>query len=141
RSLVRSACAMDILSNLESFPVDLDPSLREYHLKISQRIEAVRDTRLDREGGARYYIHKIRPFFVEGRIYYEVTFNRAVNRVRKFDRAIAFTDIDLTDKYSAYLVLQRDAIRVLDQTMPITIVRAWDVSIRPCELDNFARLL
>lgn len=141
RSLVRSACAMDILSNLESFPVDLDPSLREYHLKISQRIEAVRGTRLDREGGARYYIHKIRPFFVEGRIYYEVTFNRAVNRVSKFDRAIAFTDIDMTDKYSAYLVLQRDAIRVLDQTMPITIVRAWDVSIRPCELDNFARLL
>lgn len=141
RSLVRTACAMDVLRNLESFPVDLDPSLREYHLKISQRIEAVRGTRLDREAGARYYIHKIRPFFVEGRIYYEVTFNRAVNRASKFDRAIAFTDIDMTDKYSAYLVLQRDAIRVLDQTMPITLIRAWEVSIRPCELDNFARLL
>ena len=59
----------------------------------------------------------------------------------KFDRAIAFTDIDMTDKYSAYLVLQRDAIRVLDQTMPITLIRFWEVSIRPCELDNFARLL
>lgn len=141
RSLVRTACAMDVLSNLESFPVDLDPSLREYHLKIAQRIEAVRGTKLDREAGARYYIHRIRPFFVEGRIYYEVTFNRAVNRVSKFDRAIAFTDIDMTDKYSAYLVLQRDAIRVLDQTMPITLIRAWEVSIRPCELDNFARLL
>jgi hypothetical protein len=141
RSLARSACGLDVLSNLESFPVDLDPSLREYHLKIAQRIEAARDSKLDRETGARYYIHKIRPFFVEGRIYYEVTFNRAVNRASKFDRAIAFTDIDMTDKYSAYLVLHRDAIRVLDQTMPITIIRAWEVSIRPCELDNFARLL
>ncbi|MFC3815044.1 AAA family ATPase [Lysobacter sp. GCM10012299] len=141
RSLVRTACAMDVLSNLESFPVDLDPSLREYHLKIAQRIEAVRGAKLDREAGTRYYIHKIRPFFVKGRIYYEVTFNRAVNRASKFDRAIAFTDIDMTDKYSAYLVLQRDAIRVLDQKMPITLIRAWDVSIRPCELDNFARLL
>ncbi|WBX95208.1 ATP-dependent DNA helicase [Pseudoxanthomonas mexicana] len=140
RSLVRAACTMDVLSNLESFPVDLDPSLREYHQKIAQRIEAARGTKLDREVGARYYIHKIRPFFVEGHIYYEVTFNRAVNRVSKFDRAIAFTDIDMTDKYSAYLVLQRDAIRVLDQTMPITLIRAWEVSIRPCELDNFARL-
>ncbi len=141
RSLVRTVCAMDVLGNLESFPVNLDSSLREYHLKIAQRIEAVRGARLDREAGARYYIQKIRPFFVDGRIYYEVTFNRAVNRASKFDRAIAFTDIDMTDKYSAYLVLQRDAIRVLDQTMPITLIRAWEVSIRPCELDNFARLL
>jgi hypothetical protein len=141
RSLVWTTCGKDILANLESFPVDLDPSLREYHLKIAERIEAVRKTKLNQESGSRYYINKIRPFFVEGRIYYEVTFHRAVNRVSKFDRAIAFTDVDITDKYSAYLVLQRDSIRVLDQAMPITIIRAWDVSIRPCELTNFARLL
>lgn len=141
RSLVWTSCQTSVLANLESFPVDLDPSLREYHLRIAERIEAVRQTKLDREAGARYYIHKIRPFFVEGRIYYEVTFHRAVNRVSKFDRAIAFTDIDMTDKYSAYLVLQRDSIRVLDRGMPITIIRAWDVSTRPCELTNFARLL
>ena len=53
----------------------------------------------------RYYIHKTRPFFVGGRIYYEVTFYRAVNKVSKFDRIIAFTDIDMTDKYSAMLTL------------------------------------
>ncbi len=140
RSLVWAICGKSVLANLESFPVDLDPSLHEYHIKIAERIGAVRNMKLDREAGARYYIHKIRPFFVEGNIYYEVTFNRAVNRVSKFDRAIAFTDIDITDKYSAYLVLQRESIRVLDQEMPITIIRAWDVSIRPCELTNFARL-
>jgi hypothetical protein len=141
RCLVRTACAMDLLRNLESFPVDLNPSLREYHFKIAQRIEASRGTRLDREAGSRYYIHKVRPFFVEGHIYYEVTFSRAVDRVSKFDRIIAFTDIDMTDRYSAYLVLQRDAIRVLDQTMPVTLIRAWDVSIRPCELRNFGKVL
>jgi hypothetical protein len=47
----------------------------------------------------------------------------------------------MTDKYSAMLTLRRDSIRVLDQTMPITILRDWEVSIRPCEFDNFARLL
>lgn len=141
RSLVSTTCGKNVLANLESFPVDLDPSLREYHLKIAERIKAVRKTKIIQEAGARYYIHKIRPFFVEGSIYYEVTFHRAVNRVSKFDRSIAFTDIDMTDKYSAYLVLQRDSIRVLDQAMPITIIRSWDVSIRPCELTNFARLL
>ncbi len=76
-----------------------------------------------------------------GDIYYEVTFYRAINKVSKFDRIIAFTDIDMTDKYAAMLTLQRDSIEVLGQTMPITIIREWEVSIRPCEFDNFARLL
>jgi energy-coupling factor transporter ATP-binding protein EcfA2 len=141
RALLKDTCGIEVLANLESFPVDLDPSLREYHEKIADRITepvsigsgpGIRD---------RYYIHKTRPFFVDGRIYYEVTFYRAVNRISKFDRIIAFTDIDITDKYSANLTLQNASIEVLDQTMPITIIRDWEVSIRPCEFDNFARLL
>ncbi len=142
RSLLQDNCGVSVLANLEAFPVDLDPSLLEYHEKIAARIEAVRSTRPDGGPKHRYYIHKTRPFFVGGRIYYEVTFYRAVNKVSKFDRIIAFTDIDITDKYAALLTLRQDSIEVLDQqTMPITIIREWEVSIRPCEFDNFARLL
>ncbi|UJP02029.1 MAG: ATP-dependent RecD-like DNA helicase [Nitrosomonas sp.] len=141
RSLLQENCGVSVLANLEAFPVDLDPSMREYHEKIATRIEAVRSTRPDGRPKHRYYIHKTRPFFVGRRIYYEVTFYRAVNKVSKFDRIIAFTDIDMTDKYAALLTLRQDSIEVLDQTMPITIIREWEVSIRPCEFDNFARLL
>lgn len=141
RTLLKDDCGIDALANLESFPVDLDPSLREYHEKIVARIQELRASGAGSSARDRYYIHKTRPFFVGGRIYYEVTFYRAVNKVSKFDRVIAFTDIDLTDKYSAMLTLQHDSIHVLDQTMPITVIRDWEVSIRPCEFDNFARLL
>ncbi|MBT0651540.1 ATP-dependent DNA helicase [Geomobilimonas luticola] len=141
RSLLQDNCGVVVLANLEAFPVDLDPSLREYHEKIAARIGAVRSTPPDSSTRDRYYIHKTRPFFVGGRIYYEVTFYRAVNKVSKFDRIIAFTNIDITDKYAAMLTLQRDSIEVLGQTMPITIIRKWEVSIRPCEFNNFARLL
>ncbi|GAA4053549.1 ATP-dependent RecD-like DNA helicase [Actinomadura miaoliensis] len=141
RTLLWDSCGIAVLANLESFPVDLDPSLREYHEKIAARIEALRSTGSGSGARHRYYIHKTRPFLVGGRIYYEVTFYRAVNQVSKFDRMIAFTDIDMTDKYSAILTLQRDSIDVLHQTMPITIIGEWEVSIRPCEFDNFARLL
>lgn len=138
RALLQDSCGIPVLANLESFPVDLDPSLREYHEKIAERIEA---TPAGKGAQHRYYIHKTRPFFVGGRIYYEVTFYRAVNRVSKFDRMIAFTNIDMSDMYSAMLTLQQDSIDVLEQTMPITIIREWEVSIRPCEFDNFSRLL
>jgi hypothetical protein len=141
RSLLQSQCGLYVLENLEDFPVDLDPSMREYHQKIASRIDAVRSSSLAGGNRGRYYIHKTRPFFVGGRIYYEVTFYRAVNKVNKFDRSIAFTHIDMTDKYAATLTLQSASIDVLGQTMPITIIREWEVSIRPCEFDNFARLV
>lgn len=141
RSMLKEEYGIEAINNLEKFPVDLDPSLREYHQKIAARIESVRSTRLDRSSRERYYIHKTRPFFVGGRIYYEVTFYRAINKVSKFDRVIAFTHIDMTDKYAAMLTLEQDSIEVLGRTMPITIVCDWEVSIRPCEFKNFARLL
>lgn len=143
RSLLHECCGIEVLANLERFPVDLDPSLREYHEKIAARIEAIylTPTNNSTDSRERYYIHKTRPFFVGGRIYYEVTFYRAINKVSKFDRIIAFTNIDMTDKYSAMLTLRRDSIYVLGQTMPIMIIREWEVSIRPCEFDNFAGLL
>ncbi|MFI5035584.1 MAG: ATP-dependent RecD-like DNA helicase [Acidimicrobiales bacterium] len=141
RNLLLDSAGIELLKNLENFPVDLDPSLREYHEKISSKIlsEGLRPN--DEDHRERYYIHRVRPFFVEGRIYYEVTFFEARNNISKFDRIIAFTEIDIADNYSAMLTLQHDSIDVLGQTMPITIIRAWEVSIRPCELSNFARLV
>lgn len=139
RDLVRNQLGIEILQSLEHFPIDQDPSLREYYERIAELIDApVRKSSGKRE---RYYIYGTRPFFVDGKIYYEVTFSLAHNRTSKFDRVIGFTNIDMTDQYAAYLMLANDAIDVLGQTMPILIIDEWSVSIRPCEFDNFARIL
>lgn len=140
RDLAQEQFGIAILNNIDQFPIDLDPSLREYYQKIAARIDGVRATGTPRQRRGRYYIHSSRPFFIDGRIYYEVTFYLAHNRTSKFDRIIGFTDIDITDKYAAQLELASDAIEVLGQTMPIILIHSWRVSIRPCEFDNFARL-
>ena len=139
RDLARDQLGIAILRNLEQFPIDQDPSLREYYEHIAERIDApLRQASGKRE---RYYIHGTRPFFVNGKIYYEVTFSLAHNRTSKFDRVIGFTRIDMTDQYAGNLMIASDAINVLGQTMPIIIIDEWAVSIRPCEFDNFARIL
>ncbi|MBN8690824.1 MAG: AAA family ATPase [Armatimonadetes bacterium] len=140
RTLTREVFGFEILHNLESFPVDLDPSLHEYHRKIAERIDFVGPAKPDARHD-RYYIHKVRPFFINGRIFYEVTFTAAVNNTSKFDRLIAFTSIDITEQYSANLTLVQESIEVLGFTMPIWIIQKWEVSIRPCELINFAKIL
>lgn len=140
RALAKHHLSLDILRNLEQFPLHQDPALRTYYEKIAGRIEASRHDPLT-DKTERYYINSSRPFFIGGRICYEVTFSLAHNRTSKSDRIIGFTDIDVSDYYAAQLELANDSIDVLGQTMPIIIVRDWSVSIRPCEFDNFARLL
>ncbi|GAA0491439.1 ATP-dependent RecD-like DNA helicase [Streptomyces olivaceiscleroticus] len=140
RDLAKEQLGVTILADLEQFPIDLDPSLREYYEKIAACIEQDKTRLPSSPRRERYYIHSSRPFFIAGRIYYEVTFHLAHNRTSKFDRIIGFTDIDVTDKYAASLELESGTIEVLGKKMPITLIRSWEVSIRPCEFDNFARL-
>jgi hypothetical protein len=140
RTLLHDQCAVDILGNLEKFPIDLDPALSEYHRKISERIAAAHWLPPEQGNRNRYYVHKVRPFFTSGRVFYEVIFSTITDHLNKFDRIIAFTDIDMTDMYAAQLRLLSDEIEVLGQRMPIVIIRSWDVSIRPCEFNNFARI-
>ena len=139
RSILKEE-GLNVLDNLEKFPIDLDASLQEYYQKIVERIELAKSAAIGKGSEERYYIHKKRPFFVGGKIYYEITFYRAINKTNKFDRVIAFTHIDMTDKYAAILTLKQDSFDVLGQIMPIMIILKWRVSIRPCEFQSFSRL-
>jgi hypothetical protein len=139
RTLLHDQTGVAILNNLEAFPLDQDPALAEYHRKIATEIGKPGRATSDRRD--RFYIHKTRPFVTGGRLYYEVTFYKAVNRVSKADRIIGFTSIDIADNYSANLGLQAATIEVFGQQMPITLIRNWEVSIRPCELDHFASIV
>lgn len=139
RTLLHDQTGVAILNNLEAFPLDQDPALAEYHRKIAAEIGKPGRATSDRRD--RFYIHKTCPFVAGGRVYYEVTFYKAVNRVTKADRIIGFTSIDIADSYSANLGLQAATIEVFGQQMPITIIRNWEVSIRPCELDHLASIV
>ena len=140
RKIAKDCLGIDILRNLEKFPLDLDPLLREYHEKIAAQIEA---PGLVPPGGPRrdrYYVLHSRPFYAIGRIFYEVTFAPVQDRKSKFDRIIGFTEIEVSDSYAANMELEDSSINVFGLEMPINLIRSWEVSIRPCELNNFARL-
>lgn len=141
RDLLSKTCGLDLLHNLEDFPVDLDPSLREYHEKIAERVDMARGVPSPADRSSRYYVLKTRPFFTGGRIYYEVTFATPSDRpsISKFDHVIAFTEHEISDKHAASLTVRNSEIQVLGQVMPITLITEWEVSIRGCEFENFSR--
>ncbi len=132
---------LDVLENIDAFPLDTDSNLSEYYEKIAARINQPQSSKTRSSYSDRYYIQKIKPIFVNHHIYYEVTFTVANDKVSKFDRVIAFTKLDISHNYAVRLSVRNDVIDIMGKIMPIQIIDGWEVSIRPCELNWFAQIV
>lgn len=130
---------IQILENLDDFPLDIDPKLKEYYEKIAQKIEETIMPYQNRFTD-RYYVQKIKPFFVNHKIYYEVTLSIANDNTSKFDRIIAFTKFDILSNYAIKISMHSSFIEILDKHMPVLIIDKWEVAIRPCEFSNLAKI-
>lgn len=133
--------SMEVLHNLEKFPIEIDDSYKEYYEKISEKIELYHTPIREGFRFDRFYIQSIKPFFVNGKVYYEVAFIPANDKASKTDRIIAFTDIELSDYYAVRFAIANISIEIFGKTMPIRVIFNWEVNIRPCEFDNFAKLI
>lgn len=131
---------IEILQNIHNFPIDMDTKLKEYYEKIAEKVDLLANI-YKNSYTDRYYIQKIKPFFINNKIYYEVTFSTANDNCSKFDRVIAFTAHDILPNYSVKLSIRESSINIMDKAMPILIIDDWKVSIRPCEINHFADLL
>ena len=133
--------SMKLLHNLDNFSLDSDETLKEYYVKIANKIDMYHMHTKYEFNYDRFYIHKVKPFFINGKIYYEVAFVPANDNASKTDRIIAFTNIDISTNYAVKLAIKDDVIDIMGKTMPIRIILGWEVSIRPCEFANFAKLI
>lgn len=130
---------MNLLHNLEKFPLNIDPKLKEYYQKIANKIDNYNE--ISPKNTDRYYIHKIKPFFMNKNIYYEVTFSIANDRRSKTDRIIAFSKIPIEPNYASNMYFVKENIEIMNHKMPILIIVFWEISIRECEFKNFIKLI
>ncbi len=139
KDLVKKDFNLDILSNLGVFPLNQDSATRDYYRLIAESLlhhSPASKPRLDR-----YYIQKIKPFFVDQKIYYEITYAPAHDFTSKSDHIIGFTTEEMTDYYAVKLSVEESTIEVLGKQTPIKIITSWQVAIRPCEVDKFISIM
>ena len=141
KSFLESRYEFVALENIGNFPISTDPALKEYYGKIVEKIYKPLTSRKNIEYRHRYYIKKQKPFFINNEVFYEVTFTTAIDNVSKFDRVIAFTQHVILDNYAVRLSVSGDKIEVFGKNMPIQIIDDWEVAIRPCEINNYAKIL
>lgn len=137
KNLVKRELSIDILMNISDFPLNQDPQLSEYYEKIAEKVDHLFGPTQFNE---KFYIHKIKPFFVNQKIYYEITFVLATNNSSKFDRVIAFTNLEIMPNYAVKLSIHPVKIKVMNRNMVIFIINNWEVAIRPCEIKNFSKI-
>lgn len=142
KKLLSKYYGIEVLHNIEKFPLHLDDTLQEYYKKISEKIEC-HPAVLHSNSKDKYYIQKIKPLFVNRKIYYEVTFTPIDDRKNKYksNRVIAFTKLPIKSNYASKFHLIHETIEILGKTMPIIIIDGWEVSIRDCEFQNFISLI
>lgn len=129
---------IEILTNINDFPTNLDALSLEYCKKIAERIKQTYFSAKQRH--ERFYICSIKPFVVDKKIYYELTLTDARDHISKFDKIIAFTHLDILKNYAVRLHLYDTYINMGGIKMPITIITQWSVDIRPCEIQNFCAI-
>ncbi|NEN75041.1 AAA family ATPase [Pelistega sp. NLN82] len=140
KKLLKDNYNMEVLNNIHEFPLNLDNSHYEFYNKVSKKIDKDNYEYVYLNYSDKYYIQKIKPFFINENIYYEVTFTLADDKVSKFDRIIAFTKQNILHNYAVKLRIREEFIDFLGKRMPIKIIDNWQVSIRSCELKNFSKI-
>ena len=139
RDFMKKQFRMDILHNLEKFPLDTDKSIQEYHEKIAERLNVTRPIN-DLSRAQRLYVHKVVPFIALDKVYFEVILTPAYDTTSKFDRFVCYSSFWIPSHYSLKADIYYEDIILNDKKMPINILVDYQVSIRPCELNNYASI-
>lgn len=141
KNFLHKKYSIDVLSNLDQFPIETDDCFKEYYERIAQKVDQYKTPIRNGFRFDRFYIQTIKPFFFGNKIYYEVAFIPANDSSSKTDRIIAFTDIEITDFYAVKFAIADNYIDLFGKQMPIRIIVDWEVNIRPCEFSNFSKLI
>ena len=138
KNFVKAEYGINILENIDKFPINTDKTIQEYYEKIAEVLKVSRPL-TEYNKNERFYVKKIKSFIVDGKVYYENTLTPVNDKVSKMDRFIVFSRNLIPSHYAINALIYMDEIEIKNKKMPVNILAGFEVSIRPCELNNFAK--
>lgn len=135
REMAREDFGLDILSNLEQFPLSQDANDYAYYEAAAKEIK-----RLEQSGeplhleSQQFYILRKKPFFIKGKRYFEIQYAPCSTNGQKSGRRTAYTALNLPDYHATKLSLHQGMVKIFDNDCSIHIIKGFMVSILPSEL-------
>ena len=102
---------IEIIKNLEEFPIYDDVSMKENYDIISRKIEEISSTRIKYVKG-KFYVQKCTPRFSNGKTFYELTLTKATDYTNKFERITMYSKIFIPDYYSVNISCVDDIVEL-----------------------------
>jgi GTPase SAR1 family protein/energy-coupling factor transporter ATP-binding protein EcfA2 len=141
KKLIKDLYNRDILINIDNFLEDLDEQTNEYYTNIANEVKSIFKKKNNKSRFDNYYITRTKEFFINREEYFEVTLEPAEEKSNKFNRITAFTKFEILSNYAVALSFEEGITDAFGVKFPIKVITGWQVSIRPCEIQNFARIL
>lgn len=140
RKFLKGKFNIEVLRNLESFPLNTDTLDTEYYELIASSISKI-EVLSQRHSTSRYYIQKKTPFFVNGERYFEITLQLAGLYATKFNRITVYSKKNISTNYSIQIVYTDIEINLWGIKNKVKVVTNWKVSIAPSCLNKLGKIL
>ncbi len=131
---------INILQNLEKFPINQVQDDIDYYVEVSKAIEKHCHD-LNGFSKPRYYIEKKRPFFIGKKRYFELTLQLAGRFASKFNRLTVYSKIDVSTDYSIQIGYSECNVKFFDINSNIKILTTWKVAIDPSVINKFSLIV
>lgn len=125
KTLVYEEWHIEILDNLNKFPIYQDNQLKDYYKEIGLKIENPIEKKSINLQLEIYYVNKVKPFFTSNKMYYEVTLSPASSISSKFERVIVFSKKKILTNYGIKIRAHQETIKVLGKEVSIVIIDDW----------------
>jgi len=128
--------ALNILENLEDFPILINDEEKDFNIIIAEAIKSVSGSSSFKS--SIYYIQKIVPFYVGKERYFEVTLQLASKYATKYNRLTVYTKEYISTNYSIQIGYEETEISIWEHPTKIKVLTKWRVAIEPSSLNMFA---
>lgn len=131
---------IEVLDNLEKFPLNIDKIDNEYYSLLASAIES---TEIQPRAlcASRFYVQKKTPFFVGKERYYEITLQLSGMYATKYNRITVYSKDNIDSGYSVQISYIPIAIELWGISSNIKVVTNWQVSIEPNCLNKLGKIV
>lgn len=140
REMAKQKFGMEILGNLEKFPLCINELDQEYYEMIAEAVESAEIIH-PLVNVTRFYVHKKTAFYVGKERYFELTLQLASIYATKFNRITVYTKLDISTNYSVQIAYSETTIKLWGVESKIKVVTDWKVSIEPSCLNKMGKIL
>lgn len=130
---------IDIINNIDLFPIYDDKSMKENYDIICEKIESINIGNKKAVEG-KFYVEKCNTIFSKGNIYYELTLSKATDYNNKFERLTFYSKVYIPDNYSVNIYSVDDKVELNVGVVNIKVITNYKIAIRVCELQNLFKI-